>query len=612
MEGVILLGLAGVGYLMNKNEEDEQKHRIATNVRPTVFQNTNSSIYDLNNYIDSKNYEQDLVQTNYDRTLNNDGNMVSDYNAKMKEIEPKSDIIMGIDGNPINKDTFLVNDQGIKIEPYYSGNGPPAVDFSRSAGLGRHQGSSEYRFIHRDAKHNGVNLQGAPQPFVSGNPFGMSDTGAAMDQSRYDSGMYRTSELPFEQERVSHIDQNSDVNRDVGDIYAQRNGIDNLRSLSNPKLTFEGKIIPGKGVDGRGVEGQVFKNLPDRDYEQNPDQWLVTTGSTTSAQIRPAQVLPETNRQYLNRQEIGVPGSSVNMSEEKRPMFKKSDKQQLEADTIRNAIGTEVYSDGNHAMDSYKQYANERDVTSERTYEGNLLSNVPDLTVQLQDGIKRTVKETTLDPANPDGFFSMEEKRPEERLKDLPKTTVNETVNYEHNGIVSGPEGQTDNDQYSRADLKVCNHFEYNGNARGSTLETTNQDQYSRADLKVCNHFEYTGNAQGSTVQEMAQDQYYRADLNINKEIIAQGREPTRESTKLVNGGDIMNVDIKKIESDYFTHHQTGVDRVYQVIPQDQPCEYTRDKDTLDNDKLAYRIEGDLLDPFKHNPYTHSLHSFAY
>ena len=75
---------------------------------------------------------------------------------------------------------------------------------------------------------------------------------------------------------------------------------------------------------------------------------------------------------------------------------------------------------------------------------------------------------------------------------------------------------------------------------------------------------------------------------------------------------DTINLDIKKIESDYFTHHMTGVDRVYQEIPTDQPCEYTRDKDTLDNDKIAYRIEGDLLDPFKHNPYTHSLHSFAY
>ena len=26
-------------------------------------------------------------------------------------------------------------------------------------------------------------------------------------------------------------------------------------------------------------------------------------------------------------------------------------------------------------------------------------------------------------------------------------------------------------------------------------------------------------------------------------------------------------MDIKKIESDYFNHHQTGVDRVYQVLP---------------------------------------------
>jgi hypothetical protein len=611
MEGVILLGLAGVGYFMNKNnEEEEEAHRIATNVRPPVFQNSNSSIYDLNNYIDSKNYEQGLVQTNFNGTLKNDNNMVSDYNAKMKEIEPKSDIIMGIDGNPINKDTFLVNDQGIKIEPYFSGEGPPAIDFSRSTGLGRHQGSSEYRFIHRDAKHNGVNLQGAPQPY--GNPFGLSDTGPAMDQNRYDSGMYRTSELPFEQERVSHIDQRSDVNRDIGDIYAQRNGIDNLRSLSNPKLSFEGKIIAGKGVDDRGIEGQVFKNLPETAYEQNSDQWLVTSGAINASSIRPAQILPETNRQYLNRQEIGVPGSSVNMSEEKRPMFKKSDKQQLESDTVRNAIGTEVYIDGDHRLNSYISYPNERDVTMERTYEGNVLSYVPDQTTHLLDGIKHTIKETTLDPANPDGFFSMEEKRPEERLKDLPKTTLNETVNYEHNGIVSGPDGPTDNDQYIRADLKVCNHFEYTGNARGSTLQETDQDQYLRADLKVCNHFEYTGNAQGSTVQEMAQDQYYRADTNINKEVIAQGREPVRESTKLVNGVDTINVDIKKIESDYFTHHQTGVDRVYQVIPQDYVCNITTDKDTLDNDKLAYRIDGDLLDPFKHNPYTQSLHSFAY
>ena len=182
---------------------------------------------------------------------------------------------------------------------------------------------------------------------------------------------------------------------------------------------------------------------------------------------------------------------------------------------------------------------------------------------------------------------------------------------FEHVGNARGSTLQeTATDQYDEQTLKYVIIFEYTGNARGSTLQETT-DQYDRADLKVCNHFEYTGNAQGSTLQEMAQDQYYRAETNPNKEVNTQGDKPTRESTKIMNGGDTMNVDIKKIESDYFNHHQTGVDRVYQVIPQDQACELTRSKDTLDNDKLAYRIEGDLLDPFKHNPYTQSLHSFC-
>ena len=552
MEGAILLALAGVGYLFNKDEKKDT-HRIETNVKPQVFQNTNSSIYNLSNVSDAQKYEVGLVEKNFERTLNNQNNMVSDYNAKMKEVQPKSDIFMGLDGRPINKKDFLVNDQGIKVEPFYCGEGPPSIDFSRNVNLSRTTGMTEHRFHNCEARHNGVNLHGPPQPFVNGNPFGMKDTGVAMEHDRYDPGMYKTNELPFEQERISHIDQKSSINRDIGDIFAQKNSIDNLRALSNPKLTFEGKIIAGKGIDERGIQGQVFKNLPDKDYEQDPDQWLVTTGAIDAAKIRPAEILPETNRQYLNRQDLGTPGSSVNMSEEKRPMFKKTDKQQLSSDTIRNAYGKEVFIDAEHGQSSYKVYPNEREVTAERTYEGNTTFFVPNETVQLQDTIKTSLKETTLNPANPNGFTQTVTTSPEERLQDLPKTSKKETTLFEH-----------------------------------------------------------TGNAGSSTQQEMAQDQYFRADLNPNKEIIAQGREPTPESTKLSNGMDTINMDIKKIESDYFTHHQTGVDRVYQVIPTDMDCKYTRDKDTLDNDKLAYRIEGDLLDPFKHNPYTHSLHSFAY
>ncbi len=175
MEGVILLGLAGIGYLMNK-DDDKEKHRIDTNIQPKVFQNTNSSIYNLNNVKDSQNYESTLLKENFEKTLDNQSNMVSHFNAKLKEIEPTSDIIMGLDGNPIQKKNFLTNDQGITVEPFYSGNGPAGIDFNRNTGLDRHQGMSDYRYIHREARHNGVNLHGPPQPYANGNPYGMADS----------------------------------------------------------------------------------------------------------------------------------------------------------------------------------------------------------------------------------------------------------------------------------------------------------------------------------------------------------------------------------------------------------------------------------------------------
>jgi hypothetical protein len=546
MEGIILLGLASAGYLLNK---DNNTHRVETDIRPPVFQNTNTSIYDLQNVNDAQNYEKQLIQQNFKQSLDNHTNKVSHFNAKDKEVTPTSDIIMGLDGNPIQTNKFLQNDQGITIEPFFSGEGPASINFNDSRILNQHQGGSQNEFYQNKQE---ANLNLPPQQNI-GNVFGMGDTGPAMEQSRYIPGMYRTDERPFEQEMVPHIDQNSEINRDIGEIFAQRNSIDNTRALSNQKVSFGSRVIAGKGVDERGNEGQVFKHLPEQSHERNPNQWLVTTGAVDAASIRPAQIIPETNRQYLNRQEMGSAAPNGYTANEKRPMFKKSDKQQLTSDTIRNAFGTEIFIDSDHMQTSYTIYPNEREVTQERTYEGNIISTVPGETRQLQDSLKPSLKETTLNPANPNGFTSTVTTLPEERLQDTIKTSKKETVLFDH-----------------------------------------------------------VGNAQGSTFQGMAQDQYFRADLNPNKEIISQGRSPTTESVKLANGMESIHMDIQKIESDYFTHHITGVDKVYQEIPTENICKFTNDKDTLDNDKLSNRIEGDLLDPFKHNPYTHSLHSFAY
>jgi hypothetical protein len=551
MEGLILIGLAGVGYMVNKNTSSQSSNnRIESNIQPSSFQNSNSSIYDLNNVGDAQKYEAQLVKDNFKKSLDPSSTLINHHLAKEKHVDvSKKKIIEGMDGSYLTESQFLTNDQGVQMAPFFSGEGPAAVNFDDPRTLRAHQGGfkNEFQFPKRE-----VNINLPPQMNV-GNVHGMKDTGDAMDPSRYIAGMYKTDERPFEHERVPHIDQNSEINRDIGEIFAQRNSIDNTRALSNQKVSFGSRVIAGKGIDERGKEGQVFKHKPEKDYQQNADQWLVTGGAIDAPLIRPAEILPETNRQYLNRQELGPAGSSVNMSEEKRPMFKKSDKQQLASDTVRNAYGTEIFIDTDHQQSSYKVYPNEREVTQERTYEGNTISVVPGETRQLQDSIKRTLKETTISPKNPSGFTQTVTTFPEERLQDKPKTGKKET-----------------------------------------TL------------------FEYTGGARGSTLQEMAQDQYFRADLNPNKEEIARGRAPTFESVKLANGMDTLNVDIQKIEDDYFNHRINGVTNVFQKIPTEDTCKFTRDKDTLDNDTISNRIEGDLLDPFKHNPYTHSLHSFAY
>ncbi len=51
---------------------------------------------------------------------------------------------------------------------------------------------------------------------------------------------------PLNKKWFIYIKAESEINRDVGEIYAQRNNIDNLRTLSNQKISFDGKLLAGK------------------------------------------------------------------------------------------------------------------------------------------------------------------------------------------------------------------------------------------------------------------------------------------------------------------------------------------------------------------------------
>ena len=111
---------------------------------------------------------------------------------------------------------------------------------------------------------------------------------------------------------------------------------------------------------------------------------------------------------------------------------------------------------------------------------------------------------------------------------------------------------------------------------------------------------------------ELSRDNLFTYRTDPTKELLSTGREPTLSNVKLTNGKDQYNTDTKKLDSDYISQYQTGITNIFSNISSSNDNKNTRDKLTLNNEKLSDRIYPELLDPFRNNPLTQPLTSYAY
>ena len=184
MESVVLLGLMGVGYLMNKDD----KNKTFNEVKPALNQGSHNSVYELANFSDAKKYELDLVNKNFNESMRGDSKVIDALNMPdgrntLKDTFNPSDTIKSISGNEISKEGFLVNDQGIKLEPFFSGT-PPNVNLDDNPSMTRHFGG-EHAF--RPSKRETGQFFELQKDY--GNVFGNQFAGVRADQSRYVGGM---------------------------------------------------------------------------------------------------------------------------------------------------------------------------------------------------------------------------------------------------------------------------------------------------------------------------------------------------------------------------------------------------------------------------------------
>ena len=139
MEGLILLGVLGAGYLLN--EDKEKKQTVYNEVEPPLFTGSGNTIYDMNNVKDAQRYEIDKVMEHHKQSISGDSKVVDALNMDGRNTLRNDNDFGTMDsmsGEKIDKANFLINDQGIKIEPYFKGSGPTQPrGFSKFGGAPR-------------------------------------------------------------------------------------------------------------------------------------------------------------------------------------------------------------------------------------------------------------------------------------------------------------------------------------------------------------------------------------------------------------------------------------------------------------------------------------------
>ena len=113
--------------------------------------------------------------------------------------------------------------------------------------------------------------------------------------------------------------------------------VDELRTKNNPKLTYKGRVLSGKGISKPGKIGVIEKRQPDSFFVSGPERWFTTVGAQTAEKQRPNIVLKDVNRRTTgSKKRFGVASHVTGNKNNIRPGFRKSRKQQFKSDGIRH------------------------------------------------------------------------------------------------------------------------------------------------------------------------------------------------------------------------------------------------------------------------------------
>ena len=419
-------------------------------------------------------------------------------------------------------------------------------------------------------------------------------------QSRMNPSLRMNNILPFDQVKVGPgLGQGYSAEGSNGfnsgmecrDAWLPRT-VDELRTANNPKTTFGLANHEGPAsaeVKNRGYIGVVEKYRPDTDYELGPSRWFTAVGQETAPKARGIEVLlpvnrPETNCEYFGASTGETKATYVdsNYEESKRPELNPN---QLNPAA---AIGSGSATTGDYGIKGYKILPNNR-LTSNSNEMGIVGGAIKAAIAPLLDILRPTRKENVVGNINPAGNVSTIATagvvwNPADRTK----TTIREMT-----------EGKLD-----------MNHLNVGNQNEGGAYTVSLQQPITNQ--RDSTNVQYTGNATGGATNSGLQSYnaaYNNQRINVNK---SYENRPNHGGMTMWNGQHNMKVD--RNENDRNNNRW--------FVPSGNPVAHPSvethgliqgGKSTIyaDAEYNIQRIQPDLLNAFRKNPYSQSLSSWA-
>ena len=414
-------------------------------------------------------------------------------------------------------------------------------------------------------------------------------------QSRSNPSLKFNNMKPFESEMVAPGLNAGYSSQGVGGLNAgmeareayMPKSVDDLRVATNPKLEYNLDNHQGpasSGVKNIGMMGKMEQHKPDTFYAQSEDRWLKTTSEVKAQTSRPTQEVHDTARMH-SESYTGVAVASNKSANYVKGTFEPTHRQQLNTTPITNLQGPTAGFNTQGVKKSYQKYTNNRDINNKAgtSYGSGFTNAIGAVIAPITQMLNPTKKQEVINNMRVYGNAgSTVEREQVFNPNDITPTTVKETT------------------------LHAPNTYMQN---QGSDAYLVTQQQ-SIENQRDTTTLPFTGNAGGASTKygQTSSMSNYNQTNNEKKEQTIQGRT-NNGNMQLFNSS--INVNSAKRDNDRSNNRMWAPSNMPQQSMSKELYGKMIEPSQSNPNVEIERMQPDLLNAFRKNPYTQSLNSTA-